>query len=61
MDQNHYRHKAMECLAAAERTREPADRYELLRIAQSFIRLAAYAANRHDPDPPLSGLDIKAA
>ena len=47
MDRDHYRGKAMECLAAAERSREPADRIELLSIAQSFIRLATYAASRH--------------
>jgi len=62
MDQDHYRKKAMECLAAAERSREPADRYELLRIAQSFICLAAYTATRRDLlEPPHTGLDIKAA
>jgi hypothetical protein len=46
MDRDHYRKKAMECLAAAKRSREPADRVELLSIAQSFIRLATYAASR---------------
>jgi hypothetical protein len=46
MDRDHYRRKAMECLAAAERSGEPADRIELLSIAQSFIRLATYAASR---------------
>jgi len=46
MDRDHYRSKAMECLAAAQRSREPADRIELLGIAQSFIRLSCYAASR---------------
>jgi len=46
MDRDHYRSKAMECLAAAKRSREPADRLELLSIAQNFIRLATYAASR---------------
>jgi hypothetical protein len=46
MDRDHYRRKAMECLAAAERSREPVDRIELLSIAQNFIRLATYAASQ---------------
>jgi hypothetical protein len=61
MDQGYYRKKAMECLAAAERIREPEHRFELLSIAQSFVRLAAYIATRHDPAAPNPDLHIKVA
>jgi hypothetical protein len=49
----------MECLAAAERSREPAERIELLSIAQNFIRLATYAASRRGTASLTEGASAK--
>ena len=38
-----YRKKAEECLRAAERMRDPADRIEMLFIARGYISLADHA------------------
>ena len=59
MDRDHYRRKAMECLAAAERSREPAERIELLSIAQNFIRLATYAPSRRGTASLTEGASAK--
>ena len=59
MDRDHYRRKAMECLAAAERSREAVDRIELLSIAQNFIRLATYAASRRGAGCLPEGASVK--
>jgi hypothetical protein len=39
-----YRKKALQCLLAAERLRGPAERFAVLRIAQSWLTLANRAA-----------------
>ena len=58
MDWDYYRQKAMECLKAAERSREPTLRSELLSIAQNFMLLAKRAAMGRDyqsSHPPADG------
>lgn len=57
MNWDYYRRKAMECLTAAERTREASRRSELLSIAQSFMRLAHRAAAKNDDQPSPSPAD----
>ena len=59
MDREHYCKKALECVSAAERAHDPWGRFELLRIAQGFMRLAKQAAARSDPQAamPLSEVE----
>jgi hypothetical protein len=43
---NDYREKAEECLRAAEKMRNPAERIEMLGIARNYMALADHAGRR---------------
>jgi hypothetical protein len=46
MERDHYQIKAMECLFATGRLRDPAERLRLLGIAQQYPLLAAHVTTR---------------
>jgi hypothetical protein len=48
MDETSYQKKALECLLAASRLRNPGERFRLLAIAQQFLVLAAHVGARLD-------------
>ena len=48
MQQEHYRKKAVECLCAASRIRDPGERLNLLAVAHQFALLAAHVGARPD-------------
>ena len=48
MDQDQHRDKARECVALAGQARGPKERLELLDMAQAFLRLAAFTAQRRE-------------
>jgi hypothetical protein len=43
-----YRDKAMECTSAADHSHDPAQRLNLLNIAQLFMKLAEHVTSRLD-------------
>jgi Tfp pilus assembly protein PilX len=45
-----YRRLAAECLRIAHESQNPKDRALLLRMAESWMRLAEQSASRHSPD-----------
>jgi hypothetical protein len=45
-----YERRANECLAVAAQIRDPMEKTELERIAQTYMRLAAHAKNQEEPD-----------
>jgi|HubBroStandDraft_6_1064221.scaffolds.fasta_scaffold1039635_2 hypothetical protein len=47
MEQDHHRSKARECVALAGRAPTPQEQLALLDIAQAFLRLAAFTAERN--------------
>jgi hypothetical protein len=50
MEPDRYQKKAFECILAAGRLTDPAERLKLLGVAQQFIRLAAHVSGRLDPE-----------
>ena len=46
MEQDYHRSKARECLALAGRAHTPQEQLALLDIAQAFLRLATFTAER---------------
>jgi hypothetical protein len=50
MEPDRYQKKAFECILAAGRLTDPAERLKLLGVAQQFIRLAAHVGGRLDPE-----------
>lgn len=58
---HNYREKALDCLMAAERVHDPAEKMKLLEIAQQWMALAEHIAHRleqgtahRDPEAPTS-------
>ena len=60
-----YRKKAEECVRAAEKMRDPAERIEMLGIARGYMSLADHADRRHanswQQDGPTNHWRAKAA
>jgi hypothetical protein len=52
-----YRKKAEECLRAAEKMRNPAERIEMLSVARAYTSLADYASHTHRADESQGATD----
>jgi hypothetical protein len=52
VEQQYYRKRALDCLAAAETVREPGERVRLVHIAQLFLRLSMHVRSRLESGRP---------
>ncbi len=48
LDRETYRIKALHCLRAVHRARDPGERLTLLSLASKYMRLADYVDRRHE-------------